>query len=88
MEGDSLGYSSDVEEQSGGEPDYPLGVNGVVRVSGLNQSFQALGREFVFSDKPPVDARDTCPTIYKGSGVNGFHRVRGSDELNRDLHSR
>ena len=87
MEGDSSGYSSDVEEQGGGESDYSLGVNGVVHISGLDRGFQTLCREFVFSDKPPVDAKDTCPTVYEGLGVNGFHHVRGSDKLNGDLHS-
>ena len=43
MEGDSSGYSSDIKEQSGGELDYPLGVDGVVRVLCLDQGLQALG---------------------------------------------
>ena len=43
--------------------------------------------EFMFPDKPPVNARDTCPTVYEGLGVNGFHHVRGSNELNWDLYS-
>ena len=47
-----------------------------------------LSREFVFSDKSPVNIGDTCPTVYEGSGINGFHHVRGSDELNGNLHSR
>ena len=75
MEGDSSGYSSDVKEQGGGEPDHSFGVNGVVRVPGLNWGFQVLSREFVFPNKSPVNARDTRPTVYEGSGVNGFHRV-------------
>ena len=88
MEGDPLGYSSNVKEQGGGEPDYPFGVDGVVHIPCLDRDFQALDRKFVFSDKPPVNAGDACPTIYEGSGVNGFHRVRRSDELDWDLHSR
>ena len=88
MEGNSVGYSSNVKEQSGGELDYPLGVDGVVHISCLDWGLQALGGEFVFPDESPVDARDTCPTIYEGLGVNGFHRVRRGDELNWDLHSR
>ena len=75
MEGDLLGYSSNIKEQGKGELDYSLGVDGVVCVPCLNQGFQALGRELVFPDKSPVDARNTCPTIYEGSGVNGFHHV-------------
>ena len=51
-------------------------------------AIQALGREFVFPNEPPVNAGDTCPAVYEGSGVNGFHRVRRCDELNWDLHSR
>ena len=47
-----------------------------------------LGREFVFPDKSPVNARNTRPTVYEGSGVNGFHHVQRGDELNWDLHSR
>ena len=75
MEGDSSSYSSNIKEQSSGELDYSLGVNRVVRIPGLDQGFQALSREFMFLDKFPVDARGTCPTVYEGSGVNGFHRV-------------
>ena len=75
MEGDSSGDSPDVKEQGGGEPDYPFGVNRVVRVSGLDQGFQTLGGDPLFSDKSPVDTGDACSTVDKGSGVNGFHRV-------------
>ena len=88
MEGDLSGYSSDIKEQSSGELDYPFGINGVVLVPGLYWGFQSLGREFVFPNKSPVDARDACPAVYEGPGVNGFHCVRGDDELNWDLHSR
>ena len=77
-----------VKEQDSGKPDYSLGVDRVVCISCLNQDFQALGGEFVFSDESPVDARDTCPTVYKGSGVDGFHCVERIDELNWDLYSR
>ena len=87
MEGDSSSYSSDVKEQSSGELDYSLGVNRVVRIPGLDRGFQALSREFMFLDKSPVNARDTCPTVYKGLGVNGFHRVRGDNKLDWNLHS-
>ena len=83
-----MGYSSDVEEQGGGEPDHSFGVDGVVRVSGLDWGFQALGRDTLFPDKPPIDAGDTCPTVDKGFGFNGFHRVRRDDKLYWDLHSR
>ena len=88
MEGDSSGYPSDVKEQGSGEPDYSLGVDGVVCVSCLNWGFQALSRELVFPDESPVDARDTCPTVYEGSDVNDFHHVQRANELNWDLHSR
>ena len=88
VEGDLSGYSSDIKEQSSGELDYPFGINGVVLVPGLYWGFQSLGREFVFPNKSPVDARDACPAVYEGPGVNGFHCVRGGDELNWDLHSR
>ena len=87
IEGGSADYSSDVEEQGSGEPDSSFGVDRVVHVSGLDRGFQALGRDSLFPDKPPVDARDACSTVDKGSGVNGFHRVRGNDKLNWDLHS-
>ena len=40
------------------------------------------------SDKSPRDARDACPTVYEGSGVNSFHRVQRDNELDWDLHSR
>ena len=88
MKGDSSGYPSDVKEQGGGKLDYSLGVDRVICISCLDRSFQVLGGEFVFPDKSPVDTRDACPAVYEGSGVNGFHRVRRCDELNRDLHSR
>ena len=55
---------------------------------GLDRGFQALGGDSLFSDKPPVDAGDACSAVDKGSGVNGFHRVRGDDKLDSDLHSR
>ena len=42
MEDDSLGDSSDIKEQSGREPDYSLGIDGVIRISCLNWSFQVL----------------------------------------------
>ena len=88
VEGDSSGYSSNIKEQSSGEPDYPFGVNGVVCIPGLYWGLQTLGREFVFSNKPPVNARDACSAVNEGSGVNGFHCVRRGDKLNWDLHSR
>ena len=88
MEGDSSGYPSNVKEPGGGKPDYSLEVDRVVCISCLNRGFQALGRKSVFPDKPPVDTRDTCPTVYEGLGVNGFYCVRWGDELNGDLHSR
>ena len=69
------GYPSDIKEQGSGEPDYSFGVDRVVHVPGLDRGFQALGRDSLFSDKPPVDAGDTCSAVDKGSGVNGFHRV-------------
>ena len=40
----------------------------------------------MFPDKPLVDARAACPTVYEGTGVNGFYRVQGDDELNWNLH--
>ena len=83
-----MGYPSDVEEQGGGEPDYSFRVDGVVRVPGLDWVFQALGRDSLFPDKPPINTGNTCPTVDKGSGFNGFHRVRRDDELDWDLHSR
>ena len=83
-----MGYSSDVEEQGGSESDYSFRVNRVVHVLGLDWVFQALGGDSLFSDKPPVDAGDACSTVDKGSCLNGFHRVRGNDELDWDLHSR
>ena len=75
IEGGTAGYSSDVEEEGGGELDYFFRVDGVVRVSGLNRGFQALGGNSLFPDKPPVDAGDACPTVDKGSSFNGFHHV-------------
>ena len=82
------GYSSNVEEQGSGEPDYSFRVDGVVRVSGLDGFLETFGGDSLFSDESPVDAGDTCPTVDKGSGFNGFHRVRRDDELYWDLHSR
>ena len=87
VEGGSTGYSSNIEEQGGGESDYPFGVDRVVCVPGLDRGFQALGRDSLFPDKSPVNAGNACPAINKGSGVNGFHRVRGDNELNWALHS-
>ena len=75
MEGDLAGYSSNVKEQSGRELDYSLRVDGVIRVPCLDWGFQALGRKFVFPNESPVDARDACPAVYEGSGVNGIHHV-------------
>ena len=75
MEGDSAGYSSDIEEQIGRELDYSLRVDGVIRIPCLDRGFQALGREFVFPNEPPVGAGDACSAVYEGSGVNGFHHV-------------
>ena len=57
------GYSSNVEEQGGGKPDYSFGVDGVVRVSGLDGFLETFGGDSLFSDEPPVDAGDTCPTV-------------------------
>ena len=82
-----MGYSSDVEEQGGGELDYSFGVDRVVRVLGLDRGFQVLGRDSLFPDKPPVDAGDASSTVDKGSSVNGFHCVQRDDKLNWDLHS-
>ena len=53
----------------------------------MYRGFQALGRESIFPDKPPVNARDACSTVNEGLGINGFHRVRGDDKLDWDLHS-
>ena len=75
MEGDSSGYPSNVKEQGGEKPDYSLGVDRVVCIPCLDQGFQVSGRKSVFPDKPPVDTRDTFPTVYEGSGVNSFHCV-------------
>ena len=83
-----MGYSSDIEEQGGGKPDYSLGVDGVVRVSGLDGFLEAFGGDPLFSDKPPVDAGDACSAVNQGLGLNGFHRVRGDNKLDWDLHSR
>ena len=33
-----------------------------------------------------VEARDICPTINEGVGVNGFHSVQWYDDLQRDSH--
>ena len=81
------GYSSDVEEQGGGKPDHSFGVDRVVRVSGLDGFLEMFGGDPLFSDEPPVDAGDACPTVDKGSSFNSFHCVRRNDELNGDLHS-
>ena len=67
--------------------DHPFGVDRVVRISGLNWGFQALGGDSLFPDKPPIDTGDACSTVDKGSSFNGFHCVRGDDKLNWDLHS-
>ena len=88
VEGGLASYSSNIEEQGGGKPDYSFRVNGVVRVSGLNGFLEALGGDSLFSNEPPVDAGDTRSTIDQGSGFNGFHRVRGDNKLDWDLHSR
>ena len=52
----TMGYSSNVEEQGGGEPDYSFGIDRVIRVPSLDWGFQVLGRESMFPDEPPVDA--------------------------------
>ena len=75
MEDNLLGDSSNIKKQDSGKLDYSLEIDGVIRVSCLNWVFQALGGEFVFSDESPIDERDTCPTIYKGSDVDSFYRV-------------
>ena len=82
------GYSSDIKEQGGGKPDHSFGVDGVVRVSGLDGFLEALSGDPLFSDEPPVDAGDACSAVDQGSGFNGFHRVRWDNELDWDLHSR
>ena len=82
-----MGYSSNIEEQGGSEPDYSFRVNRVVCVLGLDRGFQALGGDSLFPDKPPVDTGDACSAVDKGTSFNGFHRVRGDDELDWDLHS-
>ena len=76
-----VGYSSDIEEEGGGKPDYSFRVDRVIRISGLNRGFQALGRDSLFPDKSPVDAGDACSTVNEGFGFNGFHHVRGNDKL-------
>ena len=81
-------YSSDVEEQGGGKPDYSFRVDGVVRVSGLDRFLEVPGGDPLFSDESPVDAGDTCSAVNQSSGFNGFHRVRRDDKLDWDLHSR
>ena len=70
-----MGYSSDIEEQGGSKLDYSFRVNRVVRVSGLDRVFQALGGDSLFPDKPLVDTGDACSAVDKGSCFNGFHRV-------------
>ena len=82
------GYSSDIEEQGGGEPDYSFRIDGVIRVPGLDRFLETLGGDSLFSDEPPVDAGDACSAVNQSSGFNGFHRVRGNNELDWDLHSR
>ena len=81
------GYSSDIEEQGCGEPDYSFRVDGIVRISGLDGFHETFGGDSLFSDEPPVDARDACSAIYQCLGFNGFHRVRGNNKLDWDLHS-
>ena len=61
MEGDLLGYPSNVKEQGSGKPDYSLGVDRVVCISCLDRGFQALGREPVFPDKSPVEQEILAP---------------------------
>ena len=81
------GYSSNVEEEGGGELDHSFRVVQVVRISGLNRGFQVLGGDSLFPDETPVDAGDACSTVDKGSSFNGFHHVRRNDKLNWNLHS-
>ena len=82
------GYSSDIEEQGSGEPDYSFRVDGVVRVLGLDGFLKTFGGDSLFSDEPPVDAGDACSAVNQSSGFNGFHRVRRDDKLDWDSHSR
>ena len=87
IKGNSAGYSSNVEEQGGGEPDHSFGIDRVIRISCLHRGFQALGRKFMFPDKLPIDTGDACSAVNEGLGINGFHHVRGDNKLDWDLHS-
>ena len=77
MEGDSAGYSSNVMEQSGREPDYLLSIDGVVCIPCLNWVFQVLGGEFVFSDKSPVMQEILAPLFMRARVSTAFIMCKG-----------
>ena len=82
MKGDFPSDSFDVEEEGGSKADYSFTINGVIGVSGIDWFFQPGSGEGMFPDKPPIKAGDTCTTVNKGMGVDGFQGVRGFNKLN------
>ena len=86
MEGDFPGDALDVKEESGGEADHSLAVDGIISVSCVDRLFQPCGGEGMFPNEPPVEAGDAGAAVNEGAGVNGFQGVQWFDKLDWDLH--
>ena len=64
-----------VEEEGGGEADYSFAINGVISILGIDRFLQLGGGEGMFPNKSPIEARDACATVNKGTSVNSFQGV-------------
>ena len=61
-----------IGEESAGEIDFPVFVQGLVDVSYFDRNIKFCGGEEVLSDKLPANARDVCTTVNQGVSVDDF----------------
>ena len=66
--------------------DQSLLVFGEISIANEDRSDKFGQWELMPSSELIVEARDICPTINEGMGVNGFHSVQWYDDLQRDSH--
>ena len=66
--------------------DQSLFVFGEISVANKDGSGEFGQWELMSSSELIVEARDICPAINEGVGVNSFHSVQWYDDLQRDSH--
>ena len=81
-----LGDPFDVGIEGASVADGTSFVRSLINITNSDGGGEFLGRESVFSDKLPVNARDVSTGIYQYGGVDDFEGVQGGDQLNRDAH--